>query len=77
MLKRPYILAVLVTCYLLAYVVMLQQNILPDVTMIMFFLSPLLVLSLAYSILRYGNYDGKDLQENEHWGYQDRSIEKI
>lgn len=76
MLKRPYILATLATIYLLAYLVMLQLNIMPNVTMIMFFLSPLLVLTLTYSILRYGHYHGKDLQENEHWGYQARSIEK-
>lgn len=76
MLKRPYILAILLTCYLLAYVVMLQLNVLPNLTMIMFLLSPLLVLALAYSIIRYGNYDGNDLLENEHWGYQDRPNKK-
>ncbi|MEJ8843224.1 hypothetical protein WG954_12615 [Lacibacter sp. H375] len=76
MLKRPYTLAALATSYLVAYVVMLQLNILPNVTMIMFFLSPFLVLTLAYSILRYGHYNGKDLKDNEHWGYQDRSIDK-
>lgn len=76
MLKRPDILAVLLTFYLLAYVVMLQLNILPNVTMIMFSLSPFLVLALAFSILRYGNYDGKDLEESEQWGYQDRPVKK-
>jgi hypothetical protein len=72
MLKHPNILTILATIYLLAYVVLLQLNILPNVTSIMFFTSPLLVVALAYSIIRYGKYDGKDLQENEHWGYHDR-----
>ena len=72
MLKHPYILAILLTFYLLAYVVMLQLNILPNVTMIMFFLSPFLIITLAYSVLRYGTYDGPELNDDEHWGYQDR-----
>lgn len=72
MLKQPYILAILLTCYLLTYVVLLHLNILPDVTMIMFFLSPFLIITLVYSILCYGTYDGPELKDNEHWGYQDR-----
>lgn len=72
MLKHPYISTLLATIYLFAYVVMLQFNLLPDVTMIMFFLSPFLLLTLAYSILRYGKYDGPELKDDEHWGYQDR-----
>ena len=72
MLKHPYILAILLTFYLLAYVVMLQLNILPNVTMIMFFLSPFLIITLAYSILRYGTYGGPELKDDEQWGYQDR-----
>ena len=42
----------------------------------MFFLSPILLVSLAYSIIRYGKYSGKELDENQEWGYQDRPDKK-
>jgi hypothetical protein len=76
MLKRPSILTIIATLYLLVYVVMLQLNILPNVTGTLFFLSPLLLLALSYSIIRYGTYDGQELNDDEHWGYQDRSVKK-
>lgn len=76
MLKRPSILTIIATLYLLVYVVTLQLNILPNVTGTLFFLSPLLLLALAYSIIRYGTYDGQELKDDEHWGYQDRSVKK-
>ena len=72
MLKRPFTVTIFATVYLLAYVAMLQLNILPNVTAILFFLSPLLLAALAYSIIRYGTYGGHELKDNEHWGYQDR-----
>ena len=72
MLKRPFIVTIVATVYLLVYVVMLQLNILPNFTAILFFLSPLLLAALAYSIIRYGTYAGPELEDEEHWGYQDR-----
>jgi hypothetical protein len=76
MLKHPSIVTLFATIYLLAYVVLLQYNLASDVTWIMLFLSPVLLVSLAYSIIRYGKYSGKELDENQEWGYQDRPDKK-
>lgn len=72
MLKRPFIMTLFATVYLLVYVVLLQLTITSSVASIMFFLSPVLLIFLAYSIIRYGTYSGKELNENQEWGYGDR-----
>jgi hypothetical protein len=38
----------------------------------MFLLSPFLVLWMVYSIIKHGVYKGKELEENEEWGYADK-----
>lgn len=72
MLKHPFIVTLFATVYLLVYVVLLQFNLASDLTWILFFFSPVLLVSLAYSIIRYGTYSGKELNENQEWGYSDR-----
>jgi hypothetical protein len=76
MLKHPSIVTLLATIYLLVYVVLLQFNLASDLTWTLFLLSPILLVSLAYSIIRYGSYSGKELNENQEWGYQDRPDKK-
>lgn len=76
MLKHPTIMTIFATAYLLLYVLLLQLEPLPNLSFILFFFSPVVVLALAYSILRYGKYTGKELPESEHWGYQDRPDKK-
>lgn len=76
MLKHPYITTVFATLYLLVYVVLLQLNIAGSFTAVLFFASPALLILLAYSIMRYGSYNGEELHDNEQWGYQDRPDKK-
>lgn len=76
MLKHPFISTVFATVYLLVYVVLLQFNLANNFTTILFFLSPLLLCLLAYSIIRYGTYNSEELHDDEHWGYQDRPDKK-
>lgn len=72
MLKHPFIVTLFATIYLLVYVVLLQFNLASNVTWTMFFLSPVLLVLLAYSIIRYGKYSGRELNEDQEWGYSDR-----
>ena len=76
MLKHPAISTLFATVYLVVYVVLLQFNLANNFTTILFFFSPVLLCLLAYSIIRYVTYDGKELDEDEHWGYQDRPDKK-
>ena len=45
--------------------------------MVMFMLSPLLILWMAYTIIRYGKYTGRELVEGEEWAYEDKEKDKL
>jgi len=32
---------------------------------------------MAYVIIRYGRYTGRELKDNEEWGYEDRKKEDL
>jgi hypothetical protein len=76
MLKHPGISTLFATVYLLVYILLLQLETAPNISLILFFFSPIVLIALAYSIIRYGKYDGRELEEKEHWGYQDRPEKK-
>lgn len=40
-------------------------------TWILFLFSPFLLLYLFYSVLRYGNFSGRELADDDEWGYED------
>lgn len=77
MLKHPYYTALFATVYLLIFVLLIQLQVWINLVYLMFFLSPIVVLALAWSIIRHGSYSGKELSKNEHWGYQDKPYKKI
>lgn len=66
-----------VTIYLVVYTVLHNIAVSFDVISTMFFLSPLLVIWMVYTILKYGKYEGRELEENEEWGYADKSGEQL
>lgn len=37
----------------------------------LFLFSPLLIIAMIYMVIRYGKYTGRELNENEEWGYED------
>ncbi|MEQ1798838.1 MAG: hypothetical protein ABL872_12855 [Lacibacter sp.] len=71
MYKNPIFAAAFSTVYLLVYVIFLQMDFLPNVTAVLFFFSPAVLVWLAYTVIRHGKYTGTDLREDEEWGYQD------
>lgn len=67
----------LVTIYLIIYTLLHQSGASLKLLGAMFLLSPFLVIWMAYTILKFGNYTGRELQENEEWGYQDKNKDEL
>ncbi|GEO11566.1 hypothetical protein [Segetibacter aerophilus] len=65
---------VFVTLYLIVYTIMLRLEVSLSVSLFMFSISPILVIWMAYTIVRYASYNGRELKENEEYGYQDKTI---
>lgn len=63
-----------VTVYLLVYTVLFHAGAPLPVLGWMFVLSPFLVTWMAYTIIRYGTYNGRELREHEEWGYSDKPL---
>lgn len=61
---------VISTLYLLTYSLMAQAEIDYRIIYSMFACSPVIVIWLAYCILKFGEYNGRELG-NDEWGYQD------
>lgn len=43
----------------------------------MFLFSPFLIIWMVYTVLRYGEYTGRELEDDEEWGYEDKSREDL
>ena len=68
---------ILVTLYLLVYVILHQAGAELRVLAWMFVFSPALVIWMVYTILKYGIYGGAELAEQEEFGYQDKQKEDL
>ena len=62
---------IFVTLYLVVYTVLLKLDVSINISLLMFSISPFLVIWMAYTILKNAPYHGRELKENEEWGYQD------
>lgn len=60
--------------YFLVYLLVLPLDYL-QLTWFLFFFSPLVLVYVVYSVIRYGSYSGKELVEEEEWGYEDADKE--
>lgn len=38
----------------------------------LFLFSPLVIIGMVYTVIRYGKFTGRELKENEEWGYEDQ-----
>jgi len=77
MLRKPSFVAIVVTAYLLVYYILFQAAVPDLIIMGMFTLSPVLVIWLVITILKYGKFNGPELKENEEWGYQDKDRDDL
>ena len=45
--------------------------------MLLFSISPMIIIWMTFQILKHGVFDGEDLGENEEYGYGDRRKEDL
>lgn len=60
------------TAYLVIYCIFLQAEHLQRLAVGMFLLSPFVLCWMVYIILKYGRYTGRELSEDEEFGYEGR-----
>lgn len=68
---------ILVTIYLVIYTLLHHAGASLQLLGAMFLLSPFLVIWMAYTILKFAPYHGKELENDEEWGYQDIEKDKL
>ena len=76
MFRKPIFAVSAVSTILLVYCVLLNINVPQSLCYFIFSISPFLLIWLAYTVLRFGIYEGKNLDEEE-WGYQDKSKDEL
>ncbi|RYY18805.1 MAG: hypothetical protein EOO04_23265, partial [Chitinophagaceae bacterium] len=64
------IVTVVVTSIMLLYNILLYRSGPTDLVLIIFCLSPFLMIWLVLTILKTGTYRGPELSPGEQWGYQ-------
>jgi hypothetical protein len=77
MLKNPGFVVGFVSLYLVIYTILFQASAGINILMMMFVLSPFLVIWMVYVVLKYGKFKGRELQDDEEWGYCDRSRDTL
>jgi hypothetical protein len=67
----------IVSAILLIYTGLINFNVPPKITMFLFFISPFLVIWMVISVLKSKTFTGKDLEEDEEWGYADKKRDDL
>jgi hypothetical protein len=77
MIKKPMFAVAVVSALLLVYCILVHFESQSPLIYFIFSISPLLLLWMAYAIIRHGIYDGKELEQDDEWGYQDTNKEEL
>ena len=77
MTRKPIFAVVVVSLILLAYCALILFNLSLPVAYFIFSISPLLLAWVAYTIIRFGVYKGREFKSDEEWGYQDNKKEDL
>jgi hypothetical protein len=70
--KAAIIPVITVSAILLIYTILSALGTAPNVILFIFALSPFLMVWMVLSVIRYGKFTGKELRDDQHWGYEDR-----
>lgn len=76
MLRKPSFAVFLSSLYLVVYMIFVYNNNF-DVVFKMFLGAPFVLAWLAYTIIRFGKFDGRELREGEGWGYADKGPRSV
>jgi len=71
--KAEWIPVSIVSCLLLVYCLLVFWGKASGFAAFVFTFSPLLVIGLVYSVIRHGEYKGRELNKDDEWGYYDKS----
>lgn len=63
--------------YLLVYLILLHVAVPLQLLLLMLTISPVLILWMVYTVLKHGVYTGRELEDDEEWGYEDRKKENL
>jgi len=77
MFRKPSFAVAVVSAILIIYCALINFEISFPFIYFIFGVSPFLLIWVAYTIIRYGKYDGKELAEDEEWGYQDKDKDEL
>jgi len=77
MFRKPRFAVIVVSAVLAGYCALIGLGLYLPIACFIFAISPFLIAWMAFSIIKYGSYPGKELKENEEWGYQDMDKEKL
>jgi len=66
-----------VSVYLIVYTLLFQLDVSLNILLLMFSLSPFLVIWMVYTILKHSPFTGRELKEDEEWSYQDKSLSDL
>jgi len=75
MLRKPSFAVTVVSGILILYCFLVNRN--SPLGYFIFSISPFFLLWMAYTILRFGTYNGKELTPDEEWGYQDKDRDEL
>lgn len=75
MLKHPAFSITTVTAYVVVFVVISRLHADLSLLLTLYPISPLLVIWMVYTVIRYGSYSGRELREGQEWGYEDVDLE--
>jgi hypothetical protein len=67
----------LATTYLIVYTLLFETGASLLLLSTLFALSPVVLVWMVYSILRFAPYTGRTLQANEEYGYADKRTEDL
>lgn len=77
MLRKPTFIVAIVSTILVIFCICINTDNLLGLGYSIFAISPVLLIWLAYTVIRFGVYKGKEFEENEEWGYQDKSRDEV
>jgi len=70
-LKHEYIVIGAVSLILIFYTALAVWGIFPGLVLMLFSLSPVLVIWMVWVVLKHGTYNGPELKEGEEFAYAD------
>ena len=68
---------IIVMGLLLLYYLLVFSNTAISLAYAIFVASPFLLSWMGYTVIRHGKHTGKELEENEEWGYADKNKDEL